>query len=132
MSKYFFFWKFGQDGALANLNSESLEPSTFRKDWSYQFGEMGVPHNEYKFRSYVSPTSGTKKNTIRDFLLPENGPNSSIGIGVLDLNYSFRNFPFFSYFPNFLSCFFISINKMEKFIMYRCAANYSSSISVSC
>ena len=41
-SKYFFFWKFGQIGALANLNLESLEPPTFQKDWIILFGERGV------------------------------------------------------------------------------------------
>ena len=44
-SKCFFFWKFGQIGAQANMNSESLEPPTFRKDWSLPLGEMGVPRS---------------------------------------------------------------------------------------
>ena len=30
-------------GALGKLNSEGLEPPNIRKDWSLQFGEMGVP-----------------------------------------------------------------------------------------
>ena len=40
------FWTFGQIGALENLNSESLEPPTFWKDWSLQFGKMGVPQTD--------------------------------------------------------------------------------------
>ena len=40
------FCKFGEIGALRKINSEGLEPPNFRRDWSPQFREIGVPHKK--------------------------------------------------------------------------------------
>ena len=42
-SKLLNFKKIGQIGALGKFNSEGLEPPNIRKNWSLQFGNMGVP-----------------------------------------------------------------------------------------